>query len=92
MFSQNFFNVLVQIANKMGLQKRKCVRTVRYPGNDSWEYLAEIIYNLNFAIFICNEIYGKNRRPVREPGGSNKISSNTGVPGNYGRVGHPNGT
>jgi hypothetical protein len=32
-------------------------------------YLAGIIYNLNFAILIVNEIYGRNRRSIREPGG-----------------------
>jgi hypothetical protein len=53
-------------------------------------YLAGIIYNLNFAILIVNEIYGRNRRSIREPGGSKKTSSNTGDPGKYGRVGHPN--
>jgi hypothetical protein len=51
-------------------------------------YLAGIIYNLNFVILIVNEIYGRNRRSIWEPGGSKKISSNTGVPGKYGRVGH----
>jgi hypothetical protein len=51
-------------------------------------YLAGIIYHLNFAILIVNEIYGRNRS-IREPGGSKKISSNTGDPGKYGRVGHP---
>jgi hypothetical protein len=52
-------------------------------------YLAEIIYNLNFTILIVNEIYGRNRRSVREPGASKNIRSNKGVPGKYGRVGHP---
>jgi hypothetical protein len=53
-------------------------------------YLAGIIYNLNFTILIVNEICGRNRRSIWEQKGSKKISSNTGVPRKYGRVGHPN--
>jgi hypothetical protein len=32
-------------------------------------YLAEIICNLNFAILIVNEMYGRNRSLIREPEG-----------------------
>jgi hypothetical protein len=52
-------------------------------------YLAGIIYNLNLAILIVNEIYRRNRRSIQEPGGSKQISSNTGDPVKYGRVGYP---
>jgi hypothetical protein len=51
-------------------------------------YLLGIIHNLNFAILIVSEIYGRNRRLIREPGGSQKYTSNREVPRKYGRVGH----
>jgi hypothetical protein len=53
-------------------------------------HLAGIIYNINFAILIVNEIYGRNRRSTREPGGSKKKSSIMRVAGKYERVGHRN--
>jgi hypothetical protein len=52
-------------------------------------YLVGIIYNLNFTILIVNEIYGRNTRSIQKTGGSKKITSNTGVPRKYRRVGHP---
>jgi hypothetical protein len=35
-------------------------------------HLAGIIYNLNFAILVVNEISGRNRRSVQEPVGLKK--------------------
>jgi hypothetical protein len=37
-------------------------------------YLVGIIYNLNFVILIFNEIYRRNRRSIREMGGSKKLT------------------
>jgi hypothetical protein len=47
-------------------------------------YLAGIIYNLNLAILIVNEIHGRNRRSILEPGGSQKKKSS-----NMGELVHP---
>jgi hypothetical protein len=45
-------------------------------------YLAVIMYNLNFAILIQNEIYRRNRRSVSETVESQEVSFNKGGPKN----------
>jgi hypothetical protein len=47
-------------------------------------YLVGIIYNLNFAILIVNEIYGRNRRSIRED--PKKLALIREFPGNTGEL------
>jgi hypothetical protein len=48
-----------------------------------WMYFVGIIYTLNFAILTVNEIYRRNRRSIRESGGSKNITLNMEVSCDY---------